>query len=449
MDEQRRVTSAAGVVGSTTLLSRILGMVRDIVILSSFGRTATDAFYLALTIPSVLRSLLAEGAMSVAFLPVLTDYLKKGSKKESQEMISVVFTFFGLLLGTVSILGVMFAPEMVKLLAPGAGFADIPGKYLLTTELVRIIFPYLFFVAMTSLCMGVLNSQNHFLAPALSPSLWNLGIIFGALVLSQYFEQPVFGAAVGVLLGGILQFLLQLPFMRKRAFFPTLSFQFKHPALRRILFLMLPAILGLSVSQFTVIFVRQFASFLEEGTLSYLFIADRLIQFPLGIFAVALGTAILPSLARHATDQDIASLKKTLSHGLRIVLLLTVPFMVGMIVLSIPIVKIVFQRGQFDLHATIITAQSLVAYSVGLWAASMIRVFAPAFYALKKPLIPSLAAVLGLTINFTLCFLLFRTLQHVGLALATSIAVTVNLITLITVFRIKYGQFGLRKMTRE
>src|SRR3990167_2284053 len=342
--EQHRVARAAGVVGTTTILSRVLGVVRDMAVFAYFGKTATDAFYLALTIPGVLRGLLAEGALNIAFLPVLTDYLKRGTRNETREMISVVFTFFGILLAVVSILGLMFAPPLVKILAPGPGFADIPLKYELTAKLVRIIFPYLFFVGMTSLSMGVLNSLNHFLAPGLSPSLWNVGIIFGAVVLSQYFSEPVIGAGVGVLLGGVLQFLFQLPFIKAREFLPVLSFQFSHPALWRILKLMLPAILGLSVSQVTVIFVRQFASYLPEGAVSYLFGADRLIQFPLGVFAVTVGTAVLPSLSRHASDEDFSGFKETLSFGLRLVLFLTIPSMVALIILRVPIVKVLFQR---------------------------------------------------------------------------------------------------------
>ncbi|MFC2075108.1 murein biosynthesis integral membrane protein MurJ [Bdellovibrionota bacterium] len=444
MSEQRRVTRAAGIVGSTTLLSRILGLVRDMVIFRFFSRTATDSFYLALTIPAVLRYLLAEGAMTVSFLPVLTDYLKKGRRQETREVVAVVFTFFGIILGVVSILGVITAPWLVKLLAPGPGFSSIPEKYQLTITIVRIIFPYLFFVAMTSISMGILNSLDHFLAPALSPALWNVGVIIGAVVFSQYFEQPIFGAAVGVLLGGLMQLILQLPFLRAKEFIPYLSFQFRHPALGRVIRLMGAAILGLSAAQISVVIIRQFASYLGEGAVSYLYAASRLIELPYGIFAFALGTAVLPSLSRHATDGDLEGLKETLSYGLRMVLLLTIPAMVGLIVLSFPIVKVLFQRGAFDLTASIITSQALVAFAIGLWAGASIRVFAPAFYALKKPIIPTLAAIAAVILNIIVCFLLFKPFEHVGLALGRAIAVIGDLVILVVIFRVKYGPFGFK-----
>ncbi|MBW2085623.1 MAG: murein biosynthesis integral membrane protein MurJ, partial [Deltaproteobacteria bacterium] len=297
MEEKEKVTRAAWVVSSATLLSRVFGFVRDMVVAYFFGTGLfADAFFVAFRIPNLLRRLVAEGALTVSFIPIFTEYLTTRSRDEAFALARATLTFLSIGLVVLSILGVVLAPWIVRIFAPG--FTAVPDKFALTVLLTRILFPYIFFIGLVALAMGLLNALGRFAAPALAPVLLNLSMIASILLLKDYFDPPILALAVGVLIGGLLQVLLQLPYLIKEGSLLGFSFNFGHPGLRQIGLLMAPAAFGAAVYQFSVFISTLLASFLPEGSISALYYADRLVQFPLGIFAIALGSAVLPSMSR-------------------------------------------------------------------------------------------------------------------------------------------------------
>ncbi len=443
MSESKRIAQSASIVGGATLISRILGLVRDILIFKYFDKTATDAFVVAFRLPNLMRMLFGEGALSVSFIPVFTHYLKNKTGKETKELVSVCFTYLSIVVALVTMIGIFFAPEIVRVLAYGPGFANVPEKYALSTDLLRVMFPYLFFVSLVALAMGILNSVGHFFSPAFAPVLLNVGIITGVCIFRHFFERPVLGVAWGVFLGGIVQLAIQIPWVIKNGFLPTFKFNWKHPGLLKISKLMMPALIGLSSVQLSVLIVQEFASFLEyEGAVSYLFLADRLIQFPLGVFAIALGTVLLPAFSSHMESGNHERFQKNLLMGIRMVTFITIPSAVGLIVLSVPLIRVFFEGGEFNADATLATASALAFYSVGLWSASMIRVIVPAYYAFQNTFFPALMTLISLAINTLCCFILIKPLQHGGLALSTSISSIIQVFILVFYFRKKYIKFS-------
>ena len=438
--ERSRVVKAAGVVGLGTLLSRIFGFLRDMVVAAFFGAGfATDAFFVAFRIPNLLRSILAEGSLTIAFVPVFTEYLKQHSKKSAFELANVAMTLLSIILACVSVAGVLLAPWIVKLIA--FGFGDDPAKYQLTVFLTRLMFPYIFFMSLVALCMGILNSLRHFATPALSPVLLNIAIIAAALFLRDCFREPVVALAVGVLVGGVLQLAVQFPALSKMGVRLRPDFRFTHPGVTRIGLLMLPALFGAAVYQINLFVGTLLASFLPGGSVSYLYYADRIVQLPLGVFALAVGTASLPSFSDQAARGDYGELKRTISFSLRIILFVTIPCMVAFIALRIPIISVLFQHGRFDASATIRTADALLFYTLGLWAFSGIRVVVSAFYALQDTKTPVKIAFLAFIVNVIASLILMGPLQHGGLALAVSIASSVNITVLVIILRKKIGPF--------
>ncbi|MBI4621529.1 MAG: murein biosynthesis integral membrane protein MurJ [Desulfobacterales bacterium] len=447
MSENRSIAKAAGVVGAATFLSRILGFIRDVVVAKYFGAgLSADAFFVAFRIPNLLRRLLAEGALTVSFVPVFTEYLAKKSRRDALELANVSFTVLSMILVVISILGIILSPLIIRIIAPG--FIHSPEKLELTILLNRIMFPYIFFIGLTALCMGVLNSLRHFAAPALSPVLLNLSMIIAVLCFSRYFEQPVLSLAVGVIIGGVLQLIFQFPFLRSKGVRFRVNFNFSHPAVKRIGLLMLPAVFGVAVYQFNIFVSTIIASFLPEGSISYLYYADRLIEFPLGIFAVAVGTAVLPTMSRHAAMKNYDDLKDSLSFALRLVLFLTIPAMVGLIVLRVPIISILFQRGEFDSQTTLLTANALLYYSLGLWAIAGGRIVVPTFYSLQDTRTPVKIAIITLFADVILSIILAFPLglRHGGIALAMSISSTINIALLLMVLRKRLGSIGGKKI---
>jgi len=437
------ITRAAGVVGAATLLSRVLGLVRDLVVAFFFGADqAADAFFVAFRIPNLLRRLVAEGALTVSFIPIFTEYLRARSKTEAFEIAKSVLTLLSLLLTGVCLLGILLSPWIVWAFAPG--FSADPDKFALTVLLTRIVFPYIFLVSLVALAMGILNSLGKFAGPALSPVMLNLGMIAAVLFLARFFDPPILALAVGVLIGGLLQVLLQVPYLARQPGLIGLSFNFRHPAIKRIALLMAPAAVGAAVYQFTVFINTILASFLPEGSVSYLYYADRVVQFPLGVFAVALATAVLPAMSRRAADRDLAGLADTLSFSLRLVFFITIPAVVGMILLAEPIIQLLFQRGRFDPIATRATAQALVAYAVGLWALSAVQIVVRAFYSLQDTRTPVKIAVVSLLGNVVFALLLMNPFKHVGLALASSAGSMLNLVLLVAALRRRLGPMGGR-----
>lgn len=430
-DENHAIAKAAGLIGAATFSSRILGFVRDMVLARLFGATAAaDAFFVAYRVPNLLRELFAEGSMSSAFIPVFTEYHTLRAKRDAWELASAVFTTLLTLLTLVTIAGVLAAPAIVWLLAPG--FHDDPSQLAMTTHLTQIMFPYLLFISLAALAMGVLNSVRAFAAPALSPVLFNICIITSAFVLSPLLEEPIVGVAIGVVIGGAAQFLMQLPGLRARGFLFGWRFQPGHPGVRRIGTLLVPSLVGMSVTQVNITVSTILASFFA-GAPTYLFYGMRLIQFPLGIFGVALGTAILPTLSAQAARGAWVELRTTLEFGLRMVLFVMLPAMIGLILLRRPIVHLFFEHGAFSAADTDATAAALLAYAVGLWAFGGLRIVVAAFYSLQDTKTPAVAAMAAVAVNLVLSVLLMGALQHVGLALATAAAAMVNVGTLVAV----------------
>lgn len=421
VSQKGAVSRAAGVVGFFTLLSRILGMVRDMVLAALFGSgMAADAFFVAFRIPNLLRRLFAEGSLTISFIPVFTEYLTGRGRKDALELARVVLTMLSILLAVVTVLGILLAPWIVRIQAFGFGGTGV--KYELTVLLTRITFPYIFFISVVAFFMGVLNSLKHFAAPAAAPIFLNIGIIGAGYLISPYCQAPIVGVAIGVLIGGFLQVALQIPWVIKRGLRLTPKWQPGHPALKRIGMLMLPAIFGSAVYQLNQFIGTLLASFLAEGSVSWLYYADRLVQFPLGIFAIALSTAALPSLSTHAAERDFDQFKQILNYALGLVFFIAVPSTVGLVLLGGDIIQLLFERGAFTAYATSMTNYALLCYALGLWAFSANRILISAFYALQDTKTPVKVAVITVGINLGLSLLLMGPFKHGGLALALSIA---------------------------
>ncbi|NWF54852.1 MAG: murein biosynthesis integral membrane protein MurJ [Syntrophaceae bacterium] len=445
METQKRITGAATVVGGATLLSRVFGFLRDMIVAQLFGAgTATDAFFVAFRIPNLLRRLVGEGSLTVSFLPVYSAYLTQKTKEESDELVSVCFTVLAFFLLLLTALGVLFSPWVVKLIA--YGFSQDPEKFRLTVLLNRVMFPYIFFIGLVAWAMGVLNARRHFAGPALAPVLLNLSIIVCALLFSGRLGEPVMALALGVLAGGMAQLLFQLPFLRQQGIRLKLRFDLSHSGLRRVGALMAPSILGLAVTQLNVIVNTFLASYLPEGSVSYLYYADRLLEFPMGIFAIAIATAVLPSLAEQAARGNMEEVKETLSFALRLTFFLILPAMAALIALRTPILNVLFQRGAFSAFSTEMTAQALLFYALGLIAFAGVRIIAPVFYSLQDTRTPVQVALVSLLSNATLGAILMGPLKHGGLALATSLAAGVNCGLLAYLLREKIGPLGVRRL---
>ncbi len=441
MSENARLTRAAGVVGAATLLSRIFGFLRDVVIAWYFGAgLASDAFFVAFRIPNLLRRLFAEGSLSISFVPVYTEYLANESREEANHLARSALQLLSLILLAVTIAGIALSPLIVRIIAPG--FADSPEKLVLTVSLTRMMFPYIFFIGLVALCMGILNSLGHFAAPALAPLMLSLAMIAAVYAISPHLASPVTGLAVGVIVGGILQLALQLPFLVRYGIRFWQRAHLLHPGLKQVGRLMLPAVFGAAVYQVNILIGTLLASLLPEGSVSFLYYADRLVQFPLGIFAIAIATAVLPSLSRQIAAREIDAARKTFAYALKLVFFITVPAMVGLIILRNPIVGLLFKRGAFDAQTTRMTAYALLFYAVGLWAFSAVRIVVATFYALQDTRTPVVIATISILANIALGVILMQWLSHGGLALATSLSSMLNFGLLLRALRRRFGRLG-------
>jgi len=443
--EKQKVTRAAGVIGAATLASRLGGYLRDMTIAYFFGASAaTDAFVVAFRIPNLLRRLFAEGSLTVAFIPVFTEVLRKDGQDEAVLVARSTYTVTAILLTVICGLGMVFTPELLRLIAPG--FKPGQETFELAVHLARWCLPFIFFISLVALAGGVLNSLGHFFVPAVTPLVLNISIITCAVALSPRVDPPVLSLALGVLIGGVLQLLLQLPLLKHFGVALRPALALAHPALRRIGRLMVPAIFGAAVYQLAVVINTILASWLPSGSVSYLYYADRLIQFPLGIFAIAVGTAVLPSLSRQAADGDYPALIETMNYGLRVTLFICLPAMVGIMVLAEPLVLLLFARGEFDLATARQTAWAVFGYGFGLLGFSGVRAVVPAFYALKDTKTPVMVAAVSLVVMVGLSLVLIGPLAHIGLALATSVAGLTNLAGLLWLLRRKVGPLGMRSV---
>jgi putative peptidoglycan lipid II flippase len=430
------------VTGAGTLASRLAGLVRDQVTAYCFGAgPAADAFFVAFRIPNLLRRLLAEGALTPAFVPVFTERLALGGKKAAGELFRSVFTLMALALSAVTALGIAFAPQIVSLIAPG--FTRDPEQFALTVLLARILFPYILLITLTALAMGVLNSLGRFNIPALGPVLLNVCMILGAAALSPRLETPILGLALGALAGGAAQLALQLPGIVRAGVSLGFASPIKDPAAARILKLMAPAALGAAAYQISVFVNTQLASFLREGSVSWLYYADRLVQFPLGVFSIALATAALPAMSREAASGDREAFRAILRRSLSFQFFITFPAAAGLAVMAEPLVALLFQRGSFGPESTVMTAEALRAYALGLPFLSGASLAARAFYSFKDTGTPAKAAAASLAVGLALAIALLRPLGHVGLALASSLASAVNFVWLAILLRRK-GDLDIR-----
>jgi len=432
------IARPAGTVALFTLLSRIFGLLRDVVVAFSFGAgVAADAFFVAFRIPNLLRRLVAEGALTASFLPVYVEHLERRGPEDAQRVVNVTFTILTGVLTALTLAGVLASPWVIRVFAPG--FVPFPEKFQLAVLLNRFLFPYVFFVSLVALCMGILNARGHFAAPAASPVLLNLFMIAGALVLSRWISPPILGLAAGVLLGGAAQVLLQVPPLRARGVRLRLCLDLRDPAAGRIGRRFVPAAFGAAVVQLNVFVSNLLASFLPLGSISYLWYAGRLLEFPLGVFGVALATAAFPRMSRESSRRRMDALGGVLDRTLDMVAFICLPATVGLILLRTPIVSLLFERGAFDAGATQRTAEALFYYCLGLWPIAAARILVTAFHAVQDTTTPLKVAIVSFAVNVVFCLLLMGPMLHAGLALAGSVAALVNVVLLWGLFRRKAG----------
>lgn len=419
------------VVSMMTMLSRVLGLARDVVFAHTIGASAgADAFFVAFKIPNFLRRLFAEGAFAQAFVPVLSEYREKGSVEAVKGLIDRVCGCLGLALFLLTIVVVLAAPLVALVFAPG--FWNDPFKLALTQEMLRITFPYLLLISLTGFAGAILNSYDRFAVPAITPVFLNLCLISSAVWVSPYFEQPVIAIAWGVLVAGMVQLGFQLPFLWKIHLLPAPKVDFADPGVKRVLLLMAPAIFGVSVSQINLLLDTVLASFLPTGSVSWLYYSDRLVELPLGIFAIAIGTVILPSLSRQFVGEDTQKFSQTIDWALRLILLIAIPAAVALFILAVPILTVLFEYGKTGASDIAMSALSLQAYALGLLAFMLIKVLAPGYFSRQDTKTPVKIGIIAMAVNMVFNLMLvipfhyLWQIGHVGLALATSLAAFLN-----------------------
>ena len=440
------IAKSAATVGVAVMCSRILGLVREQVFAGLFGAGYTyDSFVVAFRIPNLLRDLFGEGALSAAFVTVFSAYDTNRTKEDTWRLASNVLTFILILLSLITLTGIVFAEPLVSLLAPD--FSLIAGKTALTTKLTQIMLPFLVFISLSAVVMGVLNTKGHFFVPAIASSFFNLGSLVGgvslAFILPQFGQPAIVGMAIGTLIGGLLQLGVQVPSLLKTGFRYRPTLDLLDPGLRRILMLMIPATIGLSATQINIFINTNFASSCAEGSVSWLYYAFRLVQLPIGVFGVALSIATLPLLAKQAAKKDIVEMKKTMVSSLTMVFALTLPATAGLIILAEPIIRLIFEHGAFTATDTLATAQTLALYSIGLFAYSANKVLVPAFYALDKTRYPVIASFMAIIFNIIIINLTIDRFQHMAIAFSTSCTMLINFLFLMIVLHKKLNGLSL------
>ncbi len=446
-----QIAKSAGTVSIAVMCSRVLGLVREQIFAGMFGAgLAYDAFVVAFRIPNLLRDLFAEGALSAAFITVFTDYDTNRSKEETWQLASNVLVFFAVLLSLLTLLGIFFAAPLVNLFA--SDYSAIEGKLELTILLTKIMQPFLIFISLAAVVMGILNSKGKFFVPAMASAFFNLGSIVGgvslALILPKFGQPAIVGMAIGTLLGGLLQLSMQFPTLFRCGFKFTPRLRIKDPGLKRIITLMIPAIIGLSPTQINIIINTKFASSCIEGSVSWLNYAFRLVQLPIGVFGVALSIAAMPVLARHAAKKDISGMKETMVSSLTMVFSLTIPATIGLILLAEPIIHVIFERGAFTAFDTVATANTLIFYAIGLFAYSSNKILVPVFYALEDTKYPMLASFLAVGTNLLIVTLTIDSFQHLAIAFSVSCSMILNFLFLSIVLYIKTGGYSVSYLAR-
>jgi putative peptidoglycan lipid II flippase len=438
-------------ISAATMASRVLGLARDQLFAALVGANLwSDAYIAAFRIPNLLRDLFAEGALSAAFVPTFADYQRNRGPGEAFRLGNLVLGLVLAVVGALVLLGVLLAPQIVSVVAPG--FAE-GGALTLTVRLTRIMMPFLLLVSLAAAVMGMLNAQLRFTAPALAPALFNVGSIavgLGLWAAGAGPESAVVGWSIGTLFGGLLQLLAQAPSLRATGFRfrPRLRGALAEPGIRRIGKLMAAAVVGLSATQVNIVVNTIFASH-QRGAVSWLNYAFRLMQFPLGVFGVAIATVAGAGVAQRAAARDLPAVRETMGSALRLVAFLNVPSAIGLVVLAEPIIALIYQHGRFAPSDTAATAQALVCYAVGLYGYSAVKVFAPAFYALDEARVPVLGSVLGMASNVALNLALYPVLGYRGVALGTSVAVMVNFAVLAVAWKRRHGGLGPTGVGRQ
>ena len=444
-ESERQVLRALGSIGSATLLSRVLGYVRDMVVALAFGAgPVTDAFFVAFRIPNILRRLLAEGALATAVIPVFSDYMVNRSRAELTRMFATVLGAALVVLTAVAAIGIVAAPWVVRVIAPG--FASDVGQWQLASVLTRVMFPYLVLVGLSALTMGALQAHGRFFAAALGPAVLNIGMIVGVTLLHTRMDPPIVSLAIGVLIGGLGQFLVQLPGLRREGLLVVPTIELGHPVLRRVVRLLVPSVFGLAAVQVSVFVNTLLASLLQPGSISYLYYADRVMEFPLGVFGIALASAALPAMARQGAAGNMRGVAETLSFALRMSFFIAVPATVGLILLRTPITRLLFERGLFGPADTAATAAALTWYAVGLAGFSGARIAAQAFYAISEPATAVRWGAVSVGAGIVAAVALMGPLGHGGLAAASSVGAYVNVLTLVWAARRRLGRLDGRAM---
>lgn len=443
MDSTDKIARSAGVVGFFTFISRLFGLAREQTFAYFFGAGfAVDSFVAAFRIPNLLRDLFAEGALSQAFIPVFTEELTQRGKEEAVRLANLVLNFLIVVLIVIVFIGIIISPWIVKLIAPG--FEAVSGKQELTTLLARIMFPFLLLIAVASLFMGVLNSTGYFAAPAFSPVMLNFFMILSGFLICPLFDPPIIGMAMGVLLGGLGQAAVQIPSLKKSGFKYKFILSFTDPHLKKVLFLMTPAVLGLASTQTNIFVNTLIASLLPQGSVSYLNYSFRLMHFPLGVFAIAIATVTLPAVSKYAAEKNQAQLVSAFFSALRLVFFLTLPALIFLAVARESLISLLYQYGKFTPQDTIYTAQALLFYAIGLFGYAGVRVIAPVFYALKNTKTPVKISVMSVILNIILNLLFMRPFGFRGLALATSLSAIFNMSLLLFSLNKKIGPLSFK-----
>ncbi|MFC2168850.1 murein biosynthesis integral membrane protein MurJ [Acidobacteriota bacterium] len=422
-----------------TVLSRILGYIRDMLQAKFLGTgKGMDAFIIASLIPNLLRRLTAEGAMTAAFIPVFAQEKKDRTRDELWTFANVFFFDLTVILAVLAVLGIVFSPLLVKIIAYGYG--RVPGKWELTIVLTKIMFPYIFLVSLAALAMAILNSFKKFVIPALTPVLFNLSIITAALLFADNAGEPAYVFAVGVVVGGLLQLAVQIPFLRRQGMTFKFGLSFTHPAVKKVAKLMIPGIFGAGIYQINMFISRMIASSLEDGSVSSLYYASRIEELTLGLFAIALSIALFPTLSDLAARKDIEGMKKTLKYSFKLIFFITFPAMAGLLVLNQPIIQVLFQRGAFDAQSTAMSSWCLFFFAFGLPFISGTKILAPMFFSLKDTKTPVMVAFFVMICYIGFSLLLMGPLRAGGIALALSLSSLINFVALFYLLEKKLGR---------
>ncbi|MBQ3834694.1 MAG: murein biosynthesis integral membrane protein MurJ [Elusimicrobia bacterium] len=447
MIEIKKIIKYAGSVSAGTMVSRVFGYIRDMLVAYMFGAGMfADAFYAAFRIPNLIRRMLGEGSFSAAFIPVFSEYLHTKTKSETQKLINVVFTALTVVLLIFTILGVFFAPLLVKLIA--YGFTSDPEKLQLTIELTRLMFPFLLFICLAAMLLALLNTLNSFFIPAIAPANLSFAEIIYMLALAPLLApgNQIKGLAISVIFGGLGHFVMQYPVLRKLGWNLKFDFNFSHPGIKKIVFLMIPSIIGISVDQINTFVDTICASFLGDGSITALYYSGRLMQLPLAIFGLALATVSLPMMSKSVAVKNIDELKETLNLSIRFSIIALVPAVAGLIAIGLPIIQVLFERGKFDYAASLLTNNALFYYSLGLPAFAVTKIFANTFFSFQDTKTPVKIAFIVMIFHVILCVVLMKPLGVGGLALATSLCAYMNTAMLLYKLRKKIGAIGSTKI---